>query len=51
MSWKDLKIQYSIIVEKLKRKEDYSKEWAIFSSLAFEIEKNLHLQYPKYISL
>lgn len=47
MSWKELKNQYSIIINKLKNNENYDYEWANFKKLAFKLEK----QQPSSISI
>ena len=39
MSWKKLKIQYRLIIDKILSKKDYKKEWEVFRKLATEISK------------
>ena len=40
MSWKKLKTQYSIIVEKIKYNKSYAKDWKQFETIALNISKN-----------
>ncbi len=40
MSWKKLKIQYRLIIDKVLEKNDYSEEWAVFKKLALDIAKS-----------
>ena len=40
MSWKKLKVQYSIIVEKIKHNKSFTKDWKKFEDLAFNISKS-----------
>ena len=40
MSWKKLKKQYYIIVEKIKNKKTFSTDWVNFQALALQISKN-----------
>ena len=40
MSWKKLKKQYRIIVEKIKNKKNFSTDWENFQALALQISKN-----------
>lgn len=39
MSWKNLKKQYYIIVEKIKNKKNFSNDWLNFQKLALQISK------------
>ena len=39
MSWKKLKIQYSIIVEKIKHNKSFTKDWKKFESLVLNTSK------------
>ena len=40
MSWKKLKLQYRLILDKVLEKKNYKAEWEVFKKLALDIEKN-----------
>ena len=40
MSWKKLKLQYSLILDRVLEKKNYKAEWEVFKKLALDIEKN-----------
>ena len=40
MSWKKLKLQYSLILDRVSEKKNYKAEWEVFKKLALDIEKN-----------